>query len=302
MYHLTPVGKINSLLTDKFSVPRQGNLIADLICELELLPPYNNPQALEQIAGFSHLWLIGIFSANVQANNAQRLMVRPPRLGGNQRVGVFASRSSFRPNNLSLSLVQLRQVKIEASGKVKLIIQGCDLIDQTPIVDIKPYIPFADSPLPGQEVKSGYVQAPETFLAPLERQGLFPQVPGVVWEFAPELLLPLGQSSLACLDYFSPEQLEALEQEFASQFKLATEQLAKVFYLSQILLKLIALNPKPAYKQASELEFGMSFANFEVRWHERTQNEPAEHKQGLFAQDQGVRYIKLLSVEKKDES
>ncbi|RIY31968.1 tRNA (N6-threonylcarbamoyladenosine(37)-N6)-methyltransferase TrmO [Psittacicella hinzii] len=158
------IGQIRSLLTSKFSVPRQSNLVNEMVCQLELFPPYDNPQATMGLEGFTHLWLIGIFHENVEANNQERLMVRPPRLGGNQKVGVFASRSSFRPNNLSLSLVRLKEVRVNAQGKVSLILQGCDLVNGTPILDIKPYIPFADQPLAGQEVRAGYVQAPDFLL------------------------------------------------------------------------------------------------------------------------------------------
>ncbi|RIY36420.1 tRNA (N6-threonylcarbamoyladenosine(37)-N6)-methyltransferase TrmO [Psittacicella gerlachiana] len=324
MFALKPIGKINSLLTDKFSMPRQGSLNNELICKVELLPPYNNPQAVAELQGFSHLWLIGVFHANVQEANAQRLMVRPPRLGGNQRVGVFASRSSFRPNNLSLSLVTLKEVKIDAQGKASLIIQGCDLIDQTPIVDIKPYLPFADAPQE-QEVKTGYVQTPQVNVeTKIQVKGefpsfsLLPQVAGVVWDLQPRDLLPLSESTYACQEFFTAQEQQLWQEEFNyTPFSTLTqEQLAKLVYLSRILLKLIALNPKPAYKEQEVLHLGMKFAGLEVQWQEKTikeqektskeqennskgQNEERETSR-LFNYHQPLREIRITYIGKEE--
>ncbi len=139
---LEPIGVINSPYREKFAVPRQPGLVTCASARLELRPPYNDPQTLRGIEQFSHLWLI--FQFHECAEQGWHPTVRPPRLGGNERVGVFASRSPFRPNGLGLSVVELKGVT-QQSGALWLELGGIDLVDGTPILDIKPYLPYADS-------------------------------------------------------------------------------------------------------------------------------------------------------------
>lgn len=149
---LSPIGVIYTPYKEKFSVPRQANLVQDGTGILELLPPYNQPEAVRGLEQFSHLWLIFHFD-KVPAGK-WRPTVRPPRLGGNQRLGVFASRATHRPNPLGLSKVALQRVECFA-GKVRLHLGSVDLVDGTPIFDIKPYLAYADSePL----ANSGFAQ------------------------------------------------------------------------------------------------------------------------------------------------
>lgn len=138
---LQPVGVIRSPFKEKFGIPRQPGLLSDVPALLELLPPYDEPDCVRGLDGFSHLWLIFQFHA-VPAGQWHPL-VRPPRLGGNARMGVFASRSTHRPNPLGLSVVRLERV--ETGQGVFLHIRGADLLDNTPVFDIKPYLPYADS-------------------------------------------------------------------------------------------------------------------------------------------------------------
>ncbi len=138
---LPAVGVIHSPFKEKFGIPRQPGLLPEVPATLELLPPYDNPDCVRGLEGFSHLWLIFHFHA-VPAGQWQPL-VRPPRLGGNARIGVFASRSTHRPNPLGLSVVRLE--KVETTAGVRLHIQGADLLDGTPVFDIKPYLPYADA-------------------------------------------------------------------------------------------------------------------------------------------------------------
>lgn len=149
---LTPIAVIHTPYKEKFSVPRQPNLVQDGTGIVELLPPYNSPEAVRGLKQFSHLWLIFQFDQIPQGK--WQPTVRPPRLGGNQRVGVFASRSTHRPNPLGLSKVELRKIDC-AQGKVLLHLGAVDLVDGTPIFDIKPYIAFADSE---PEAISGFAQ------------------------------------------------------------------------------------------------------------------------------------------------
>jgi tRNA-Thr(GGU) m(6)t(6)A37 methyltransferase TsaA len=141
-FTFTPIGVIHSPFKEKFGVPRQPGIAPAARATLELLPPYDRDEALEGLAGFSHVWIVFVFHAT--AAQGWNPTVRPPRLGGNARVGVFASRSTFRPNPIGLSVVELAGFGRE-DGKLVLHLRGADLIDGTPVLDIKPYVPYADS-------------------------------------------------------------------------------------------------------------------------------------------------------------
>lgn len=155
------IATIHSPYKEKFAVPRQPGLVPSAKAELEMLPPYDDINAFNGLDEFSHLWLIFSFHKNITGSGSGRTWsptVRPPRLGGNKRVGVFASRSPNRPNAIGLSLVGFHGV-IQREGKVFLSLSNIDLVDGTPVVDIKPYIPYADSIV---DAKAGFAQtAPE---------------------------------------------------------------------------------------------------------------------------------------------
>lgn len=153
---LSPIAIIHTPYKEKFSVPRQPDLVQDGVGIVELLPPYNSPEAVRGLEKFSHLWLI--FQFDQISQGKWQPTVRPPRLGGNRRVGVFASRATHRPNPLGLSKVALRKVEC-ISGKVFLHLGSVDLVDGTPIFDIKPYIAYADSE---PNAQSGFAQEKPT--------------------------------------------------------------------------------------------------------------------------------------------
>ena len=141
-YAIRPVARLRCDLPEKFGLPRQAGIVEELEGLVVFEPEFRNPEALRGIEGFSHLWLIWQFSRNLREDWSPT--VRPPRLGGNIRMGVFATRSPFRPNALGLSCVRLLGVeKREGLGTV-LRVAGADLMDGTPIFDIKPYLPYAD--------------------------------------------------------------------------------------------------------------------------------------------------------------
>ena len=142
-YTMKVIARIHSDFPEKFGIPRQSGLVPALRAKIVFEPEYRNPDALRGIEGFSHLWLIWQFSAAVR--DTWSPTVRPPRLGGNERVGVFATRSPFRPNAIGLSCVKLESVQHEDGFGDVLIVSGADLMDGTPIVDIKPYLPYVDS-------------------------------------------------------------------------------------------------------------------------------------------------------------
>ena len=134
---MTPIGTIHSCYGEKFGIPRQPGLVKCATATLELQPPYDAPEALRGLEAFSHLWII--FVVHQSLREQWKATVRPPRLGGNERIGVFASRSNFRPNPIGLSVVEL----LEIDG-ARLKLGGGDFLDGTPVLDIKPYIPYAD--------------------------------------------------------------------------------------------------------------------------------------------------------------
>jgi tRNA-Thr(GGU) m(6)t(6)A37 methyltransferase TsaA len=156
-YQLQVIGYIESPYKQKFAIPRQPGLIPEATGKLRLQAPYASETMVRGIEAFSHLWLVFVFHET--ADKGWSPMVRPPRLGGNTRKGVFATRATFRPNPLGLSVVKLDGVEIH-NGVVTLLISGLDLLDGTPILDIKPYLPYSDA-LP--EARGGFADAaPET--------------------------------------------------------------------------------------------------------------------------------------------
>ena len=140
---IRPIARMKSDFPTKFGIPRQSGLVEELRSTIVFEPEFRNPDTLRGIEGFSHLWLIWQFSEAVRDNWSPT--VRPPRLGGNARMGVFATRSPFRPNNLGLSCVKLLGVEQTASNGTVIHVAGADLMDGTPIFDIKPYIPYSDA-------------------------------------------------------------------------------------------------------------------------------------------------------------
>ena len=140
--NITPIARMKSDFSTKFGIPRQSGLVQELRSTIVFEPEFRNADALRGIDGFSHLWIIWQFSEAVRTEWSPT--VRPPRLGGNTRMGVFATRSPFRPNNLGLSCVKLLGIEETAEHGTVLHVGGADLMDGTPIFDIKPYIPYAD--------------------------------------------------------------------------------------------------------------------------------------------------------------
>lgn len=161
---IKPVAIFRSPLPDKFGIPRQAGLVPELAGRVVFEPGYAKAEALRGLDGFDYLWLIWGFDRSAPSS---ALTVRPPRLGGNARVGVFASRSPFRPNGLGLSSVRIGEVDFD---KCEITVFGADLADGTPIYDVKPYVEYADSHV---DVRSGFVDSsdwhelevdlPETF-------------------------------------------------------------------------------------------------------------------------------------------
>jgi tRNA-Thr(GGU) m(6)t(6)A37 methyltransferase TsaA len=138
---LETIARVRSPYREKFGIPRQAGLVEAAVGWIVMLPPYDAPEMFAGLRDFSHIWVSFIFHGT--RGRGWRRRVRPPRLGGNRRMGVFATRSPFRPNHLGLSLVEL--LAIEQGSGVRLRVAGLDLLDGTPVVDLKPYLPYADA-------------------------------------------------------------------------------------------------------------------------------------------------------------
>ncbi len=143
MMEIKPIAYIHTDFKEKFGIPRQSRRVPSLMGEIIFEPEYRNPDAVRGLTDFSHLWLIFGFSTAKRGRDA--LTARPPRLGGNTRIGVFATRAPYRPNSLGLSAVKLESERFEPNLGTVITVSGVDILDNTPIYDIKPYIPYADS-------------------------------------------------------------------------------------------------------------------------------------------------------------
>ena len=157
LMEIKPIAFIKTEFPEKFGIPRQSGLAKDLRGRIIFEPQFRNPDAFRGLEGFSHIWLIWEFSANRTSREWQPT-VRPPRLGGNTHLGVFATRSPFRPNPLGLSCVEIDRIDLFTDEGPVITVKGADLMDGTPIYDIKPYIRYADS---RQQALCGYVDSLE---------------------------------------------------------------------------------------------------------------------------------------------
>ena len=177
---LKVIAHIHTAFPTKFGIPRQSGLVEELRGEIVFTPEYRNPDALRGLEDFSHIWLVWQFSGAVR--DSWSPTVRPPRLGGNTRMGVFATRSPFRPNGLGLSSVVLERIQWDTPEGPVLHVRGADLVSGTPIYDIKPYIPYADchpdatggwiEGAPWQELDVEFPQALQDMVPPAKLPGL----------------------------------------------------------------------------------------------------------------------------------
>ncbi len=157
-YGITPIARIYTDFPDKFGIPRQSGRVPELTGRIVFEPRFRSPDAVRGMEGYSHLWLIWQFSQNT--GNGWNATVRPPRLGGNTRMGVFATRSPFRPNSLGLSVVKIEDICPESGDGPVITVSGVDMVDGTPIFDIKPYLPHVDA-IP--EAAGGFAREAEEY-------------------------------------------------------------------------------------------------------------------------------------------
>lgn len=153
-FNFKAIGTISSCFKERFGIPRQPGLVPDARALLKMIYPFGQPDAMKELDGFSHIWVIFVFHASMR--DSGKTTVRPPRLGGNKRAGVFATRSSFRPNAIGMSAIELEKITYEGK-ETYLHLKGVDILDGTPVLDIKPYLPYADSII---HAKSGFAPPP----------------------------------------------------------------------------------------------------------------------------------------------
>ncbi|SES87196.1 tRNA (N6-threonylcarbamoyladenosine(37)-N6)-methyltransferase TrmO [Thorsellia anophelis] len=232
-YEIVPIGQINTPFKQKFTVPRQPRLINLAKGVITLNKPFDDVNAVAALSSFSHVWVLFWFHLNPDNKSASsnlykwQPMVRPPRLGGKEKVGVFASRSPFRPNPIGMSVFELESVEC-INGHVEIHVKGVDVVDGTPIIDIKPYIPFSDSI---NEAKGAFAQLP-------------PISPFTV-EFTPE----------------ANEQLERLVLDAGQSLEYSLE-------VKSFIVEILSQDPRPAYhKQNSEQQqYGVELLDYEIKW------------------------------------
>lgn len=171
---IRPVAHIRTDFPEKFGIPRQSGLVEELAGKIIFESEYREAEAFRELEGFSHLWLIWQFSECAEAK--WNPTVRPPRLGGNRRVGVFASRSPFRPNHLGLSSVKLEKIDYEAENGPILCVSGIDMMDGTPIFDVKPYLPVSDC---HPSAREGYTEFTRDYRIAVDfPEALWEKIPG----------------------------------------------------------------------------------------------------------------------------
>lgn len=174
MLTLKEIAHIRSDFPEKFGIPRQSGLVEELVSTIVFEPEYRVPEALRGLEQYSHIWLVWEFSKAVR--DGWSPTVRPPRLGGNTRMGVFATRSPFRPNPLGLSCVKIESIQLSTPDGPAIQVSGADLMDGTPIYDIKPYIPYADC----------HPDAAEGFTGQTRTHHLEVSCPETLWQTVPE--------------------------------------------------------------------------------------------------------------------
>lgn len=235
--HIAPIiGYHRAPLSQKFGAPRQPNLVA-LTSVIEMIAPYDTPAAFVGLEDFSHIWVSWQFHHNYlpkekqanQADSSFRAQVRPPRLGGNQKIGVFASRSMYRPSALGLSVVKLEAIEI-VEGWVLLIVSGADMIDGTPIIDIKPYVAYSDA-LP--DAQSGF--------APSAPHLLDVTITKLAYEQFVQIITNQSMDNIVVEN----------AQNKHSSVKVVIDKIQQQLFKSDldIIKALIAQDPRPAYRR-----------------------------------------------------
>lgn len=242
---IRPIAYIHSPFPEKFGIPRQSGL-ADNLSEIHFCPKYRSIDSLRGMDGFDYLWLIWGFSENRKEDSFQPT-VRPPRLGGNTRMGVFATRSPFRPNGLGLSSVRILSIDTKGADAPVITVKGADLMDGTPIYDIKPYIPYADS---HADARGGFT---ESYSGGSYRLDVV--IDDSLWK-------SLGGQK----DWTGPS-LSSLPADAAVSEKEAAERKCQLFHaLLPELVSVLSEDPRPSYQHDENRIYGMKYKGFNVHF------------------------------------
>lgn len=223
------IGRARNGFRDKFGVPRQPREESAIETRIVFEPQYRQAEALRGINGFSHLWLLWLFD-RVEDGGTFRATVRPPRLGGNTRVGVFATRSPFRPNPIGLSCVKLLRVEKTTNEGTVLVVSGADMVDGTPIVDIKPYIPYTDA---RPNAKEGFTEGTKDYRLEVVWSGRTGSDNGLV---------------------------SAKSNGNKIHGKVMTEVERKA------ITEILSQDPRPAYQDDPAREYGLDYAGWNIRF------------------------------------
>ena len=261
---IKPIGFIHTNYPDKFGIPRQSGIVDDT-GYIELIKPYNDANALRGLEEFSHLWLIWLASENLNSDGSWdfHATARPPRLGGNTRKGIYATRSPFHPNRIGLSCVKLLAIE-----KNRISISGADVVDGTPLLDIKPYIPYSDSH-PG--ALCSYAQSPEVGLLEVVWPEALEVSKKAEGSEAPEAC-EACEGSEACKASEGSKAPEACEASEGSGGLNDSEALAPVSSDAispediQTITRLIAQNPRPQYQTDEDRIYAMRYSCYEVKF------------------------------------
>ncbi len=230
---LSPIGLISSCYKEKFGIPRQPNLVSAATAELILNKEFSE-ESVRGLEGFSHIWIA--FTFHETQDQGWKPMVRPPRLGGNAKVGVFASRSTFRPNPVGLSVVKLLSIEINDGGKVVMHLGGCDLLDKTPVLDIKPYLPYVDS---------------------------IPNASGGFAEGKPDVLYDVIFTEEA------NNQCDSAQNRIKmTQNKTQIIEKEGGWYIKKLIKQILQLDPRPSYQKngKSDRIYAMRLYDFDLKW------------------------------------
>ena len=255
---IKPIGFIHTNYPDKFGIPRQSGIVDDA-GYIELLKPYNDANALRGLEEFSHLWLIWLASENLNSDGSWdfHATARPPRLGGNTRKGIFATRSPFHPNRIGLSCVKLLAIE-----KNRIAISGADVVDGTPLLDIKPYIPYSDS---HPNALCSYAQSPEVGLLEVvwpEALGVSKTAKGSGAAEACEA----SEGSGGLNDSGAPEGSDGLNVSEGSVASAPISSQAISPEDIQTITRLIAQNPRPQYQTDEDRIYAMRYSCYEVKF------------------------------------
>jgi tRNA-Thr(GGU) m(6)t(6)A37 methyltransferase TsaA len=256
--HQAPIiGYHRAPLSQKFGAPRQPNLVA-LTSAIEMLAPYDTPAAFEGLEAFSHIWISWQFHHNYRhkdnskANSSFRAQVRPPRLGGNQKIGVFASRSMYRPSALGLSVVKLERIEI-IQGRVLLIVKGADMIDGTPIIDIKPYVAYSDAL---EYAESGFAPTAPVLLDVVMTEAAYEQF---------MMLVNIEESDETNNSDASNNHIKSVSKSVTVASVVRQIQSQLIDSDINVIKELIAQDPRPAYRRKeTATSFVMRYKSVDV--------------------------------------